>query len=163
MARSGNRTPHNTLRIAAATLTAAVAVTAAGYLSAQAGLQVLHDTVFGDNTTPTCNAPAVTVTWSEPDTQWRRSETFEVDTDNQTVQIDVALGPDGGILQTGQTVYVIGAGDPLPQPDNTTAPFGGQTVGHGINAVNEQITLSAGQWQLAIKGNVGTATIKTPC
>ena len=126
----------------------------------------LRDAVFGDEAAPSCDAPPVVVAWSEPAGQWRRSEVFELVDDSQTVQIDVGLGPDGGVFRPVRPCYVVAAGAPLPEsgsePSSMT-PFASQRVGFGVNAVNEQITLDAGRWQLAIKGNVGTATVKWPC
>jgi hypothetical protein len=153
----------STFRIGAVVSVATIAALAAAYVLASSSL---HETISGDDP-PTCDAAPVVVAWTERDGQWQRSDVFELVEDGQIAQIDVALGPDGGVIQTGQTVYVVAAGTPWPDASDDTPEsppsVPGEVVGRGIDAVNEQITLDAGRWQLVVSGNVGSATVRWPC
>jgi hypothetical protein len=40
--------------------------------------------------------------WIDQDGAWFRTTPFELETDEQTVQIDVTLRPDGGVIRVGQ-------------------------------------------------------------
>jgi hypothetical protein len=44
-----------------------------------------------------------------------------------------------------------------------TLPFEGLRVGHGVEAVNEQITLGAGTWELALTGGAAPVEVRWPC
>lgn len=132
-----------------------------------AGLFYVSNEIF-DNEVPRCDAEPVILQWSAPQDRWRRSDVFELVDDSQTVQVDAALArDDGGVIQTGTTVYAIAAGAELPAPVDdatpTTLSFGGTLVGRGVDGINEQVTLAAGRWQLIADGGVSPAELRWPC
>jgi hypothetical protein len=132
------------------------------------GLVYLRNEVF-DNELPSCDREPVILEWTQGDGSWRRSTTFELLEDSQTVQVDLALAnEDGGqVLNFGRTVYVIPAGGTFPadfeEMTPSTQPFEGRVVGSGIDGVNEQVTLEAGQWQLIVQGGASAAEVRWPC
>lgn len=136
-------------------------------LAALGGLVYLRNEIF-DNELPSCDREPVVLEWTQQEGLWRRSATFELFEDSQTVQVDVLLHrDDGGIIQVGKTVYVIAADGILPASDlettPATQPFRGSVVGSGIDGVNEQVTLEAGEWQLIVKGGASAAEVRWPC
>lgn len=131
------------------------------------GLIYLRNEVF-DNELPSCDREPVVLEWAQRDGLWQRSATFDLFEDSQTVQVDLTLHrDDGGVIQTGKTVYVVAAGGSVPadadDTTSTTLPFRGTVVGRGIDGVNEQVTLQAGQWQLIVKGGASAAEVRWPC
>jgi hypothetical protein len=131
------------------------------------GLIYLRNEIF-DNELPSCDREPVILEWTQQEGQWRRSATFELVDDSQTVQVDLVLArDDGGVIQVGKTVYAIAAGGGLPadfdETAPTTQPFPGTVVGSGIDGVNEQLTLEAGKWQLIVKGGASAAEVRWPC
>jgi hypothetical protein len=99
----------------------------------------------------------------EQDGRWWRSEIFEV---SQVVQVDVALRRDGDVLPLGNTVYAVPAGESFPDLAATTSdtlPFEGVGVGHGVEAVNEHITLGTRRWELAVTGGAAPVEVRSPC
>ncbi len=136
-------------------------------LAAVGGLIYLSNEVF-DNELPSCDREPVVLEWTQQEGLWQRSATFELLEDSQTVQVDLILQrDDGGVIQTGKTVYVIAAGGSVPadneETTSTTQPFRGTVVGRGIDGVNEQVTLEAGKWQLIVKGGASAAEVRWPC
>lgn len=136
-------------------------------LAAVGGLLYLRNELF-DNELPGCDREPVVLDWTQRDGRWQRSETFDLFEDSQTVQVDLILHrDDGGVIQTGKTVYVIAAGGTVPADNDettpTTQPFRGTAVGRGIDGVNEQVTLDAGEWQLIVKGGASAAEVRWPC
>jgi hypothetical protein len=136
-------------------------------LAAVGGLVYLRNEVF-DNELPSCDREPVVLEWTQQEGLWQRSATFELLEDSQTVQVDLILQrDDGGVIQTGKTVYVIAAGGSVPadneETTSTTQPFRGTVVGRGIDGVNEQVTLEAGEWQLIVKGGASAAEVRWPC
>lgn len=117
--------------------------------------------------TPSCDQDAVEVEWVERDGLWRRSDAFELDEAPQTVQVDVRLQRDGGVLQFGSTVFAVPAGEPTPVPrdmaSSTTRPYAGMLVGRGVDAVNEQIELARGRWELIVDGTATATELRWPC
>ena len=121
-----------------------------------------------DNEVPSCDREPVVLEWRGSDGGWHRSAPFELVADSQTVQVDLTLyRDDGGVIQPGKSVYAIAAGDPLPPEDEdiagTTRPFRGTVVGRGVDGLNEQITLGAGQWELIVDGGASAAEVRWPC
>lgn len=131
------------------------------------GLIYLRNEVF-DNELPSCDREPVVLEWTRRDGLWQRSAPFELLEDSQTVQFDLTLHrDDGGVIQTGKTVYVIAAGGNVPadtdETTSTTQPFRATVVGRGVDGVNEQVTLGAGEWQLIVKGGASAAEARWPC
>jgi hypothetical protein len=119
-----------------------------------------------DGGPPTCDREPVLLEWIDQDGAWFRTTPFELETDEQTVQIDVTLRPDGGVIRVGQTVYVARAGGPFPdvaEVGSTTGPFDGVVVGRGVDAVNEQVDLGPGAWELMVRGGAAPAEVRWPC
>ena len=141
---------------------------ATAVLLAVGGLVYLRNEIF-DNELPSCDREPVILDWTQGDDSWRRSTTFELLEDSQTVQVDLALANEdaGQVLNFGRTVYVIAAGGALPAEfkETTTSnqPFEGTVVGSGIDGVNELVTLEAGQWQLLVQGGASAAEVRWPC
>ena len=136
-------------------------------LAAVGGLIYLRNEVF-DNELPSCDREPVVLEWTQQEGLWQRSATFELFEDSQAVQVDLILHrDDGGVIQTGKTVYVIAAGGSVPadneETTSTTQRFRGTVVGRGIDGVNEQVTLEAGEWQLIVKGGASAAEVRWPC
>ena len=137
-------------------------------LAAVGGLVYLRNEIF-DNELPSCDREPVILEWTQGDGSWRRSTTFELLEDSQTVQVDLALANEdaGQVLNFGRTVYVIAAGGAFPadfgETTTSTQPFEGKVVGSGIDGVNEQVTLEAGQWQLIVQGGASAAEVRWPC
>ena len=136
-------------------------------LAAVGGLVYMGNEVF-DNELPSCAGEPVILEWTQQEGLWQRSATFELLEDSQTVQVDLTLHrDDGGVIQTGKTVYVIAAGGNVPadtdETTSTTQPFPATVVGRGIDGVNEQVTLEAGEWQLIVKGGASAAEVRWPC
>jgi hypothetical protein len=143
------------------------ATVAVGLLAATAGAIYVRNEIF-DNELPSCGREPVVVEWTQREGRWSRSATFELVDDSQTVQVDLTLQrDDGGVIQTGKTLYVVPAGGSVPADDAatapSTAPFRGTIVGSGIDAINEQVTLQAGEWQLIVKGGASPAEVRWPC
>lgn len=131
------------------------------------GFIYLRNEVF-DNELPSCDREPVVLEWTQREGLWLRSATFELFEDSQTIQVDLILHrDDGGVIQTGKTVYVIDSGGSVPADTNETTsitqPFRGTVVGRGIDGVNEQVTLEAGEWQLIVKGGASAAEVRWPC
>ena len=131
------------------------------------GFVYLRNEIF-DNELPSCDREPVVLEWTQREGLWSRSATFELVDDSQTVQVDLTLQrDDGGVIQVGKTVYVIPAGEKHPADDEettpTTQPFRGTVVGRGVDGVNEQVTLEAGEWQLIVKGGASAADVRWPC
>jgi hypothetical protein len=148
--------------VAATALVASVAV-----LATFAGLRYVTNEIF-DNEVPSCDSDPVVLEWTRQEGGWRRSAAFQLLEDSQTVQVDVVLTrDDGGVIQTGTTIYVIAADGDLPADVGaatpTTLPFGGTVVGRGVDAVNERVTLDAGEWQLIVDGGASPAEVRWPC
>ena len=142
-------------------------VVAAAALAVVAVLTYISNEVF-DNEIPSCDADPVVLEWTQREGLWQRSATFELFEDSQKVQVDVTLHrDDGGVIQVGKNVYVMAAGGSVPADDDettpTTQPFRGTVVGRGIDGVNEQVTLEAGEWQLPVKGGASPAEVRWPC
>jgi hypothetical protein len=128
-------------------------------------LLLVKRTIDGDGP-PSYDREPVVLEWVEQDGSWWRSETFELVEVSQVVQVDVALWRDGGVLQLGNTVYAVPAGESFPDLAATTSgtlPFTGVRVGHGVEAVNEQITLGTGRWELAVAGGAAPVEVRWPC
>jgi hypothetical protein len=130
------------------------------------GARMVRNTILGSDDAPSCDSEPVSLRWSEPDFGWQRTGPFTLDA-AQTVQVDVRLfDPDGGVIQLGSTVYAVPAGEPFPdfsETATTTTPFGGIRVGHGREAVNEQVRLDAGAWELMLRGVPGRTEVRWPC
>jgi hypothetical protein len=142
-------------------------VGAVAALVAIAGLVYLRNEIV-DNELPSCDREPVILEWTQGEGLWRRSTTFELVEDSQTVQVDLMLANEdaGAVLNFGKTVYVIAAGGSFPagrEETPSTQPFQGKVVGSGIDGVNEQVTLEAGQWQLIVKGGASAAEVRWPC
>lgn len=154
---------HRSVAVAIATTALVVAAAA---LAAVAVLTYISNEVF-DNELPSCDADPVVLEWTQGEGLWQRSATFELLEDSQTVQVDVMLHrDDGGVIQVGKNVYVIAAGGSFPVDDETTPttqPFQGTVVGRGIDGVNEQVTLEAGEWQLIVRGGASPVDVRWPC
>lgn len=129
------------------------------------GLYFIKRTIDGDGP-PSCDREPVVLEWAEHDGYWWRSEMFELAEASQVVQVDVTLWRAGGVLQLGKTVYAMPAGEPFPDfaaTTSSTLPFAGLQVGHGVEAVNEQITPAAGRWELALTGGAAPVEVRWPC
>lgn len=132
-----------------------------------AGLRYVTYEIF-NNDLPSCDREPVVLEWTQQEGRWQRSATFELFEDSQTVQVDMALyRDDGGFLHGGKTVYVVAVGGSVPadiqETPRTTEPFPGIVVGHGLDGVNEQVTLEAGQWQLIVRGRASAPEVRWPC
>lgn len=129
------------------------------------GFFLVQRAIDGDGP-PGCDREPVLLEWVERDGAWFRSAGFELVADEQTVQVDVSLLKDGGVIQLGKTVYAVPAGEAFPEsdePTSTTQPFPGVRVGHGVDAVNEQVDLGAGAWELIVRGGAAPAEVRWPC
>ena len=130
------------------------------------GVRMVRNTFVGGDDAPSFDSEPVMLEWTEPDFGWQRSGPFTLDT-AQTVQVDVRLfDPDGGVIQAGSTVYAVPAGEPFPdfgETSTTTTPFRGIRVGLGRKAVNEQVRLDAGAWELMLRGAPGRTEVRWPC
>lgn len=138
-------------------------------------LERWFDGLISGEGAPSCDAAPRAVDWTR-DGSWNRSSSFELPESRQVVQVDVRLGPDGGVLRPGHSVYAIPAGAPLPVFGSSTsvASSGSSSsddeqsnprvrVGHGVEAVNESVALPGGSWELIVRGGPGTATVRWPC
>lgn len=130
------------------------------------GAVVYFGGVFSGDDPPDCDRDPHVLEWVDRDRQWQRSDPFEPD-EAQTVQVDVGLWRDGGVIQVGATVYVVAAGEPFRHfgegATPTTRPFRSTKVGHGIDAVNELIRLDAGVWEHMVGGGASPAEVRWPC
>ncbi len=114
---------------------------------------------------PSCDRDPMVLEWIVGESGWRRSESFELD-GRYVVQVDVRLSRDGGFIQTGKSVYAVPAGEPFPsagESSTTTRPFPGIRVGHGIDAVNEQVRLDPGVWELMVRSAASSPEVRWPC
>ncbi len=122
---------------------------------------------FASDGPPSCDRPPTVLPWVEQERQWRRSELFTLER-QETVQVDVELHSDGAVLDFGRTVYAVPAGATMPAPSTDDAtesgsPDGWVRVGHGREAVNEQVDLRAGTWELVVGGAAKPAELRWPC
>lgn len=154
-------------RAAAVVVGTAALIGAVAVLVAVAGFRYVGNEIF-DNELPSCDREPVVLEWTQQDGRWLRSETFELLERSHTVQVDLSLQrDDGGVIQTGKTVYVIPAGDRVPADGEAatsgTEPFRGVVVGRGVDGVDEQVTIGAGEWQLIVQGGASAAEVRWPC
>jgi hypothetical protein len=158
---------HSRWKTVAVVVATTALVGAVGVLAAFGVLRYLTNEIF-DNELPSCDREPVVLEWIQQDGLWRRSAAFELIEDSQKVQVDIVLfRDDGGVIQGGKTVYAIVAGGTLPagadETTPTSRPFPGTIVGWGIDGVNEQVTLEAGEWQLIVRSGASPAEVRWPC
>lgn len=139
--------------------------------------RAIHD---ADRPAPRCAADPTALTWAVDDPGWRRSDRFELNAPSQVVQIDARLRGDSGrgILAGWATIYAVRAGTTAAdvralyssQTATSTGPVRPEVdstdivkVGMGLNAVNEQVTLGAGTWELMSDDFVKATTVRSPC
>jgi hypothetical protein len=124
--------------------------------------------LFGDDGPPSCASEPAVLEWSDSDRGWRRTGRFTLE-ESQIVQVDVDLwnSDGGGVLDFGvSTVYAVPAGEPFPEFGDsaaTTSPFLGIRVGSGKDAVNEQLRLDPGVWELIMRDGASAAEVRWPC
>jgi hypothetical protein len=123
---------------------------------------MLHRATSGDGP-PQCDATPVGLEWSAEGRR-RRSTPFELTGSTQIVQVDVQLMDSGnGVVPDWKTVTAVRAGIEIAATSTDGSPSADVQVGIGVEAVNERVTLGAGDWELLVNGEAGVATIRWPC